>query len=79
MTDMSIDSSEEALARVGRDSGFPGSEVGATPIMCGKDSKHRWCYAIPVPRKGCVDYAANTTAHLFSLGGTQTPDLGVGL
>ena len=66
----------EALARVGLERCFFAPEERGTPILCGKDSKHRWDLAIPVPRIGCDDYAVNTTAHHLSLPGHRRQILG---
>ena len=55
------DHGEDALARIGVDYGFFSGKDGqdtdeeeGTPIICGKDSKHRWFIAHVVPCKGCV-------------------------
>ena len=63
------DSSQDALARIGLDWGFLGSEEGATPLLCGRCSKQRWYFGIPVPRKGVDDYAVDSAAHQISLSG----------
>ena len=66
---MTSDSSQDALARIGLDWGFLGSEEGATPLLCGRCSKQRWYFGIPVPRKGVDDYAVDSAAHQISLSG----------
>ena len=63
------DSTEEALARVGIDWGFLGSEEGATPLLCAKDSKQRWYFGVAVPRKGLDDWAVAQFCRQLSLAG----------
>ena len=65
------DTSEEALARVGLDYGYLGSEEDATPLLCGRDSKHRRYYAIAVSRKGEAGYAVKRTTDELHLAGTS--------
>ena len=63
------DLTEEALARIGLDWGYLGSEHEATPLLCGRDSKHRWYYGIVVPKKGADDWAVAQTVRQMSLAG----------
>ena len=46
------DTSQDALAVVGMDYGYMVDQQDASPMFCGKDSKHRWFYACAVPSKG---------------------------
>ena len=59
---MLLNTDEDALTTVGVDYGYfppegmvdddPEAERKSTPILCGKDRKHRWYYALAVPCKG---------------------------
>ena len=50
---------EGALAIVGLDYGYLAPrgepEERCTPILFGKDSRHKWFYAIPMPNKGITE------------------------
>ena len=61
------DTDESALAKVGFDYGYLAVKEDGTPIVCGKDSKHRWFFAIPVPCKGVEDkWSERTVAQQIS-------------
>ena len=46
------DHAEDAFAVVGIDYGYLGDREDASPIIFGKDRKHRWVFAFLVPSKG---------------------------
>ena len=51
------DHRQDALAVIGMDYGYLGAEECATPLLCARDSKHRWYYGIPLPRKGDAQWS----------------------
>ena len=61
---------EGALAKVGLDYGYLSKRQDGNPILAGKDSKHRWYYAFPVPCKGASEpWIPKFVSHSLSLAG----------
>ena len=62
------DHEESAIAVAGFDYGF--FSEGSSPLLCGKDSKHRWFYAAVVPSKGVIHpWPVKSFVHRLSLAG----------
>ena len=64
-----VDHQFDALATVGIDYGYLGKELEATPLLCGKDQKHRWFYAMALPGKGVGDWSCAAFAEQVGLAG----------
>ena len=66
----SSDHTEDALPTIGLDYGYLGEREDASPILCGKDSKHRWFFGEVMPFKGTQHpWCAKHVAHLIGLAG----------
>ena len=63
------DHTQDGLAAIGIDYGYLGAELEATPLLCGKDQKHRWFYGLPLPAKGVGDWSCKALAEQLRLAG----------
>ena len=64
------DHSEDVLPLIGFDYGYLGEKMDGNPIVCGRDSRHRWYYGLPVPAKGIQqDWSTKTFAEQLASAG----------